>query len=932
MDERGGAAAPKPAAAGSSRFDVRIYAWLIGACSRGFRDEFGEEMLQFARARFERLHPGAGRARLGLWLELLRDLLATAAVTRFQSSLPGGGSPLDPPPITDKEPLMETLFQDLKYALRGLAASPGFTLMALLLLGLGVGANTAMFSLVDSFLFRPHPWKDLDQLVWIYQDSDSGEPTSTSFPAYRDIASHQRLFSQVAAMIESRGAAQKTETGVLRGITFSVVTSNYFQILGLEPVLGAGFGPSSDQIGSPPTAIVSHRTWQRDLGGDRNVIGTPVVLSGSSVTIVGVGPPGHKGVFPGVDIDYWLSISAAGPVGGDFYERTLERREDHWFQVLARMRPEVSRGQAQSAMSLLAERLATDYPELNAGRKISVFSARDVRIHPSADPALRPGAAVVMGIVGLVLLIACANLGNLLLARSSRRTRELAVRQAMGATRQRLIRQLLTESFVLALGGGALGVLISQWAGRLLASNQPALPVPITIEFSFDFRILVFTLGVSLLTAFIFGLAPAVRVSRCDLLPNLKTSEVNRAEAGRTRWYPDWLNLRNSLVIGQVAASLVLVAGAGLLIRSLINSQQVDLGFAPERLAVLGADVREAGYQGESARQFSDALKREVQALPGVESVTRTSRLPVSPRGGSSTLTIEGYQPAVGTGAAEVIFSVIEPDYFTTLGIPFLHGRPFSDFDRVGADAVSIVNRAFAERYLGNSDAVSRYFSFQSLPDSRVTIVGVVENSKVRSPQEASTPVFYLPLGQGGSPSRFFLVARSATDPAEIAGLMREALFALDPDVPIYQLGSMPDHVAQSLEVPRSAAKFLVVFGMLALLLAGLGLYSVVAFLAAQKQAEMGIRMALGATRWGVILLFMRKTMSVVLAGLILGLGLAALLTPVLRSLLFNVPAIDPLTYGVVTVVLVAIAALATYLPARRASRVDPLRSIRTGS
>ncbi len=935
-------AAPKSSATGSSGFDSKLYCRLLGACSKDFRDEFGEEMLQFVRARFESVRPGLGPTRLGLWRELLRDLVTTAVATRLRSSPlawrkrslsgPGGGSPATQQPINDKEPFMETLFKDLKYALRGFAASPGFTLMALLLLGLGVGANTAMFSLVDSFLFRPHPWKDVDQLVWIYQDSDSGEPSSSSFPAFQDIASHEQLFSEVAAMIEARSASQKTETGVIREVTVSFVPSNYFALLGLEPLLGAGFEASYDQVGGPPTAIVSHRTWRRDLGSDRNVIGTSVVLNGSAVTVVGVGPPAHKGVLPGVEVDYWLSISAAGPVGGAFYERTLKRREYHWFLVLARMRPEVSRRQAQSAMSLLADRLATDYPELNEGRKITVFAARDVRIHPTADPALKPGAAVVMGIVGLVLLIACANLGNLLLARSSRRGRELAVRQAMGATRNRLVRQLLTESLVLALGGGALGVVISQWAGRLLASNQPALPVPVTIEFNFDFRILLFTLGVSLLTALFFGLAPALRVSRVDLLAHLKTSEESRVGTGRIRWYPDWLNLRNSLVIGQVAASLVLVAGAGLLIRSLINSQQADLGFAPQRLAVLQADVREAGYVGEAARQFFDELKREVQALPGVESVTRTSRLPVSPRGGSSTLTIEGYEPAVGTGAAEVIFSFIEPDYFRALGMPLRHGRAFSDQDRVETEAVTIVNRAFAERYLGTSDAVGRHCSFQSAPDSRVAIVGVVENSKIRSPQEAATPIFYRPLTQSGSPSRLYLVARSALDPSEVSGLMREALFALDPDVPIYQLGSMQDHVSQSLEVPRSAAKFLIVFGMLALLLAGLGLYSVVAFLAAQKRAEMGIRMALGATRSGVIFLFMRRTMAVVGVGLLLGLGLAAALTPGLRSLLFDVTAIDPLTYAIVTLLMVSIAALATYLPARRAARVDPLRSIRSGT
>jgi len=710
----------------------------------------------------------------------------------------------------------------------------------------------------------------------------------------------------------------------------SYVTSGLFPVLGLSPSRGRWLEPVADQPGSEPVGVVSYRAWQTRFGGDPAIVGRMVRLSGSSVTIVGVGPEGYRGEMPGIDIDFWLSISAAGPVGGKFYWSTLERREDHWFQVMGRLRQGITVSQAQAAMDILAERLATEFPQLNKGRDITVFPAAQVRVHPEQDAFLYPTAGVLMGVVGLVLLIACGDLANLLLARASARGREVAVRMALGATRGRLVRHLMTESVVLAVTGGLVGLLFAAWAGRVLAANQPPLPIPVSIEIHLDMRMMVFALGLSIVTGVVFGLAPALTASRSDLVSSLKDADESAPFAlGRNRRRP-WLGVRNVLLASQVAVSLVLLVGAGLTIRSLVNARTVDLGFDDESLAVLQADAGEAGYEGDSAGRLFQELGERVAGLPGVEQVALTTRLPVTTSGGSSTLEIDGYAPPTGTGHVEVIFAYVDTDYFGTLRIPLLHGRVFTDTDREGTDRVAIVNEAFAKSFWGISDAVGRRYRHQGYPDSWVRIIGVVGDAKVRTPGESPTPIFFRPLGQRSGISRLFVVARTAGEPAAAVGMMRGELRAIDTAVPVYQAGTMDDHVYVSLAVPRAVAGMLGLFGGLALLLASVGLYAVVAFAVSRRTGEMGIRIALGASGGQVVTMIVKEMMVVVGVGVAFGVGLSILSAQVLENLLFNVPAADPLTLFVVATFLALVAAAAAFIPALRAGRTDPLKALRS--
>jgi predicted permease len=823
------------------------------------------------------------------------------------------------------------MLQDLKQSIRRLALSPGFTFMAVLILGLGIGANAAMFSIVDGILFRPQPWEQPDELVWVYQDSDDGEPSSSSYPAFRDMAANTDVFSGTAALIPGRTARMITEAGDAQQVMVTYATSGLFPLLGLRVSRGQWLDPVADEPGSEPAGVVSYPAWQRLFGADPGVVGRSVRLGGTSVTIVGIGPEGYAGEVPGIDTAVWLSISASGPVGGSYYWDTLEHRGDHWFQVVGRLQPGIYVRQAQSAMDVLAQRLAFEFPEHNEGRDITVFSASQVRVHPNEDAMLFPVAGVLMSVVGMVLLIACGNLANLLLARASTRGREVAVRVALGATRWQLVRYLLTESVVLAVVGGAAGLLFAAWAGRALAAANFSMPVPLNFEITLDLRLLVFAFGLSALTGILFGLAPALRASRPDLVPSLKDGDDAGISSLRHSHGWRWLSLRNALVVVQVAISLVLLVGAGLLIRSLLNAQTVDLGFDVDGLAVLQADAGEAGHDAAASERLFLELRDRIAGHPSIEGATLTTRLPVTPGGGSSTLEIEGYEPPTGTGHVEVTYAYIDPDYFGVLRVPLLEGRGFAESDGAETERVAVINEAFATSFWGTSDVVGRRYRHQGYPDSWVRIVGVAGNAKVGTPDEAPTPIFFRPLAQGSGASRLYLVARAAEAPAAAVGMMRTELREIDAEVPVYQAGTMDDHVSAALALPRAAAGMLGLFGGLALLLASLGLYAVVSFAVSRRTTEIGIRIALGANGGTVVGMLVKEMMVVVGAGVLLGLGLSFLAAPVLESLLFNVPTNDPATFAGVAVFLVLVAALAAYLPARRAANTDPMKALRFG-
>jgi putative ABC transport system permease protein len=832
---------------------------------------------------------------------------------------PGGSAP--PPSATPprSENLMESFLQDLQYAVRQLLKAPIFTATALLIVAVGIGANTTAFSVVNAMLLRPQPFERPEELVDIYQDSDDGQPNSSSFPAYRDMAAYEDLFSGAAATYMASARLQRDESLTQAQIEFA--TANYFEVLGLRPSIGRWFSETEDSAGGEAVAVLSYRTWQEQFGANPGVLGTVLRMNGAPVTVVGVGPRGYNGYLPVNVVDAWVSLSSLGPLQGPYSMATLQERGDHWFMVKARLRQGVTPAQAQEAMSGLAARLAREFPEHNTGRGITVFGAGEVRMHPSIDATLMPSAAVLMTIVGLVLLIGCSNLANLLLVRASGRTKEISIRVALGANRGQVARQLLTESVLLSLCGGVLGVLLAGWAVRGLMSVQLPLPISLSAELGLDARVLGFAFVLSVLTGVLFGLAPALRASRADLTGAMRddTSPITI----RDRRF----GLRNGLVVVQVAISFVLLAGAGLFIRSLSNAENIDTGFAVDGVAFLQVNPALAGYQPAEARNVMNDLIERTRALPGVEGATLTTLLPVSPRGTTSQV-MEGYEPPSGQNSVEVPFAVVDAGYFDTLRIPLLHGRTFTALDNPDGERVAVVNESLAQRYFGDSNAVGRRFRSEGAPDSWRRIVGVVGDAIIRNLTETTGPQAYFPWDQSGAPSGVVMV-RTGGDPAAMAGMLRDQLRAIDPDIPALRAGTMAEHLADSLASSRMAVRFLSGFGAVALLLASLGLYGVVSFAVGRRMVEVGVRMALGAQGQQVMWLVLREVAVLVGAGIVLGAGLSVLANAALAGVLFGVTPSDPVTLAVVALVLLAVALAAALIPALRAAKADPLLALR---
>ncbi len=847
---------------------------------------------------------------LECWRVLLVDRL-------LEKRSPTGSAP--PPPQPRKATPMEFVLRDLKYAVRQLAKAPVFTATAVLIVAIGIGANTAAFSVVNALLFRPQPFARPAELVDIYQDSDDGKPNSSSFPAYRDIAAYTDLFTGVAATFMTSGSLQQGD-----GLTSVLVehsTANYMEVLGLNPSIGRWFERAEDRPGAPAAAVLSYRAWRERFAADPGVLGTVLRINGAPVTVVGVGPADYSGYMPLNSIDMWLSLSSLGPVRGEYAMATLEQRGDHWFFVKARMREGVTVRQVQEAMDSLAVRLETEFPEHNTGRDISAFGAGDVRMHPEVDAMLSPSAGLLMAIVGLVLLIACSNLANLLLVRAAGRGKEISIRAALGANRGQVVRQLLTESVLLSLAGGVLAVLFAAWAVNALMAIELPLPIPLSTNLALDVRVLSFALGLSVVTGVLFGLAPALRASRPDL------NGAMRDEVSPLAWRNRRFGMRNQLIVLQVAVSFVLLVAAGLFVRSLSNARGIDPGFAVEDVAYLRTNPGFAGYSSEDARNILADLVERARALPGVEEASLASALPVTPRG-TTSLVMEGYEPPSGQLSVEVPFNTVGARYFETLNIPLLHGRTFTEVDRPDSEAVAVVSEALAERYWGTTDAVGRRFRSEGRPDSWRRVVGVVEDTIIRDLTEDTGPQVYYPLAQVGASSGVVFV-RTAGDPAAALAMMRQELRAIDADIPVLGANVMIDHLSESLSVPRMAVRFLSGFGGVALALASLGLYGVVSFAVGRRMLEVGVRMALGARSGQVVWLVLREVTALVCVGVVLGVGLSVVATTALAGVLFGVSPADPVTLVSVALLMLAVAIGAGAVPAMRAAAADPVVALR---
>jgi putative ABC transport system permease protein len=912
---------PSPSTAS---FAERLFRALLLLFPSHFRRSYGDEMVALFLERLDRARSRGARATLGLWSRTVVDLVATATAERVGRGWTPIGDPLLESVLhearrgTDKDGDMSAWLLDAKHAVRRLVHSPLFTLAAVAILGVGIGANAAAFSIVDAALFRPAPFARPDEVVAIYQDSDDGEPSSSAYPAYLDIAERTDLFAGVAAT-SSDGATWDAPGGP-RDVSVVYSTSSLFPVLGLQPSRGRWFTREEDFPGAGNYAVVSYRTWRNELGGSEAAVGSTIRLNGQPVTVVGVGPRDFNGAGGALVSDYWLSISS-NPVGGEYRVVNLQRREDHWYDIVARLAPDVTIGQASAAMDALALRMGEEFPELDRGRGLTVFANGEVRFHPEVDGILFPVGAGVLAVVGLVLLLACSNLANLLLVRGASRSSEVAVRRALGAGSGRVVRLFLMEALLISLLGGAAGVALAYWAVGLFPSLPIPLPNGMIIDAAIDGRVLAFSTLLALATGLFFGLLPALRATGADVAGALR--EDGRSGTGGRRS----ALIRNALVAVQVAVSLVLLVGAGLLSRSLSNVRGADPGVDAGQVAIMGVNPAQAGITTEDAVVLMQTLLERTRALPGVTSASLVTRLPVSP-GGTTTTVIEGYQGGDGTDAVEMNFSYVSPSFFETVGAPLVAGREFGPDDRRETQRVVVVNETAAQTFWGGSaNAIGKRLRGQGGTVWR-EVVGVVEDVKVRTIQEAPTPMMYMSTEQVQIASAF-LLARTDGDPEALLPALRGALQEAAPQLAPTKLSTLENHIGISFAAPSAAAALMGIFSLLALVLASLGIYAVVSFAVARRSAELGIRIALGAARQRIVGMVVRESLRTVVFGVIVGLGLALLAAPALERLLFEVRVLDPLAFMGGALLLVLVALAASWIPAWRAARADPAQVLK---
>jgi predicted permease len=815
---------------------------------------------------------------------------------------------------------MERLWKDIRFALRTFTKAPAFALTAVGSLALGIGVNTTIFTIINALFLNPLPVDRVSEVVAVYtldsnNTSQLGNVLQMSLPNYRDFRDRSQSFSAMAAY--SFPIPGRLSTGAEgEQIFLELVTGNYFSTLGVRPLVGRVLGPEDDRVqGASPVIVLGHRTWQRRFGGASDIVGRTVTVNGAAFTVVGVAPEGFRGVNSLFGPDAWAPTMMYRELLPAQFRSWVDERRALAFNVAARLKPGVTIGQAGAEMVTLAKALETEHPAPNKGRTITLRPLTSATIFPGVRDALVLGGSVLMVIVGLVLLIACSNVANLLLARATARSQEIAVRLALGANRSRLVRQLMTENVVLSLIGGALGVVIALWSLRVIWSTRPAFTPQNFVEPSLDGTVLAFTLGVSILTGIIFGLAPAIQASRANVLGALKD---NTRSAGRRR---RTFGLGNLLIVGQVALSLVALITAALFLRSSQAAARIDPGFDTEHVAVMSVTPGQQGYDQPRAEQFYRDVATAVRAVPGVTGASWGTNLPLFGFVLRS-LFVEGKETA-----PPVLTTTIDVDvsYFTTTDIAFVRGRDFREADRTGPP-VAIVNDTMARRYWPGADAIGKRFRFYAESDYR-EVVGIVETVKYATLGEDPQPAAYRPMAQVYTDTAVLYV-RAAGDPAAIIEPVRRVIHQHDPRMPVQNPQAIKDVISQSLWAVNLAAGLLGVFGVLALVLACVGLYGVMSYSVGQRTREIGLRMALGAGRQTVLALVLRQGLTLVGAGVVLGVAGALAASRLVGTLLFASPS-DPVSFVGASAALVAVALVASFVPARRASRVDPIIALR---
>jgi macrolide transport system ATP-binding/permease protein len=825
--------------------------------------------------------------------------------------------------------VLDTLVQDLRYARRWLWRSPSFTIVAVASLGLGIGFNTALFSVVDAILFRPLPVEAPDRLVEVYTSGEDGDTYATSsYPDFLDFRATNTVFSDMAGYSPMFAALNLTERSRL--VLGEVVTGNYFQVLGVGAAAGRTLLAEDDRPGAERVAMISHRAWVRDHARDPAVVGRTLRLRGQPYTIVGVAPPEFTGMLPVLAPELWVPVAhvmevepagiqdAVPSPGGT---NRLDRRGQRWMFIKGRLRPEATVEQARANLDVLMAQITAEHPQTNRDRRVTVEPTRAVRVHPEADRALLPVGLGLMLVVGLVLLVACANVASMLLARATARGREVSIRLALGAQRGQLVRQLLTESVLLALVGAAAGLLLAWGITRSIATLPLPLPVPLALDLRLDFRVFAFTAVVSLMAGLVAGLAPALRATRRDLIGPLRGESGSSDVAGR-RW-----TLRDALVAGQLAVTMVLLVVGSLLTRSLVAAQQAHPGFSLGGLVLVAADPDMLRYERADALRFWDRAVDRVRALPGVESVALASRLPFSLNFNYDLIYVPGHH-AAGDRATATLSARVSPDYFATIGVPLLEGRPFTAFDAPTAPGVIVVSEAFARRYWPGESALGKRIHLRGPDGAAFEIVGVAADHKVRTVGE--TPQPYVHFAQAQQPSTYqVLVARTRGDARQALGQTRTALMELEPNLVLLDDQTMEDQVAGTLFPARVGAWLVSLVGLVAMVLAAIGLYGVTAYAVARRTREIGIRMALGARPSGVLGQVMRQGLGLTGVGLLAGAALAVAASRAVGGVLYGVGAADPVAWIAATLVVIGVAAAANLVPARRAARIDPYVALR---
>ncbi|MDQ2855220.1 MAG: ABC transporter permease [Acidobacteriota bacterium] len=799
---------------------------------------------------------------------------------------------------------METLLRDIRYGVRSLLKRPGFTVVALIALALGIGANTAIFSLVNAVLLRSLPYAQPDRLVWVWGNIRNGGSRASVSPLdFLDYRKENTTFEQFAASLSVPLPVNLTGSGEPERLTGAAVTGNYFQALGVQPALGRTFVLENEITGRDQVTVLSYGLWQKQFGGDPNIVNKTVTLDGKTCVVLGVMPQDFSVPQPA---ELWI------PMTFDVRPQ-MKQRKAHFLRPIGRLKPGVSIAQAQADTDSIARRLEEQYPETDKG-----WNLRLVSLQEQVVGNVKPTLFILFGAVGFVLLIACANVANLLLVRAASREREIALRTALGAGRFRIVRQMITESVLLALLGGALGTLLAIWGVDLLVTLS-ADNLPPTTQVKIDATVLGFTLLISLLTGVLFGLAPALRTLKLNLSESLKEGGRSGSEGAQRN------RTRSVLVVIESAVAVVLLIGAGLLIRSLIELKNTNPGFDPHNLLTMRVDLTEQKYPTpEKTAQFFRELERRIGGLPGVESVGLVSELPLSGQPNDMPYTVEGRPPVSSDQGFDDDFRRVNQDYFATLKIPLLRGRNFTSQEVSQGAKVVVISELLASQVFPNEEPLGKRL-VMGMSNQPFEIIGVVGDIRHRALERQPAATMYLPTYDGW----MNVVIRTKNDPLALTTSVRKEVQTIDPDQPIAAVKSMDQWLSTAVAAPRYRTSLLGLFAALALVLAATGIYGVMSYSVTQRTHEIGVRMALGARQLDVLKLVVRQGMVLVLIGVGLGLAGAVALTRVLASLLFGVTARDPLTFVAVATLLAFVAFVACYIPARRATKVDPLVALR---